>query len=192
MKGELAKYLGKNREDALDLIALRAKELRILYGLLCILLFALVYEYGGTIYMGLLGESEHQAHITATTKRFRIGDFKNLAKALEPFNAEFPQFAHRLDREKQQLEKIIDSYSNLDAKTLMAEGEASLKSLYSFVTHPAIEKFKASKGFKENLLRVAKTGGIKFSSRFEITPLVFDKKVADTLDGQRNIFEYDE
>jgi hypothetical protein len=193
MKGELVKYLGKNREDAFDIIALRAKELKILYGLLCVLLFTLAYEYGGVMLKEVMSETAEEAVVTGVSaKRYRLGDFRNLAKGLEGFQGEFPQFATRLNREKAQLDKIIANYSKTDGKTLMQEGEIALRGLYSFVTHPAIEKNKLSKTFKTSVVRVAKTGGITFSTKLEITPLLFDKKVANSTDGQRNIFEYDE
>ncbi len=193
MKGELAKYLGKNREDAFDIIALRAKELKILYGLLVVLLLTLAYEYGTPIYNKFMGLDCEEVEITrVVTKRYRLGDFRNLKLEFEPFKEEFPQFNNRINREITQLDKIIKEYESLDGNAIKTKGDAIVKGLYSFVTHPVMEKFDNSKELKETLESMAKTGGIKFSSKLEVVPLVFNKHKATALDGRRNIFEYDE
>ncbi len=183
----------KHREDVIDTLKLRARERRVLYGLLVILLVTAIYENGGAIFSSLLGENCEVAALgerkSATIKPELL---KRVSRALEPVITEYPQYAVRLESEYSSLLAAVKMASTPElAENTVNSSREVILSLFSFVSHPVVTRSKNIEALEKELNQAAKALQIKLLTKNEYPGFNF-KKAAPVVegDGQRNLFEF--
>jgi hypothetical protein len=193
MKDEIIKGFAKNREDAFDALHLRAREKKVFYGLLFVLLITLLYEFREPIYNGIIGLSaENESLVTRAKSKFRIADLKALHKSLEKIAQDFPQFSVRIGRELENLNEIIKITEDKKENANIEKFKYALNSLYRFAKHPVTVKNTKVEDLEKEVSRIASKAGIDLRIDDEILPLVFDKNFEAGSANKRNLFEYGE
>ncbi|NCB46898.1 hypothetical protein EOM81_07765 [bacterium] len=193
MKDDIIKSFAKNREDAFDALHLRAREKKVLFGLIFVLLITLVYEFREPIYNEIVGVYAEEELLQLQTKtKFRPADLKGLRKLTEKISEEFPQFSVRIQRELDNLNEIIKFAEDKKEKENFEKFAYVLNSLYRFAKHPATVKNKRAEDLEKEVGRVASKANVELSLDDEILPLVFDKKIEPGNINKRNLFEYGE
>lgn len=183
----------KHREDVIDTLRLRAREKRVLYGLLIILLLTLVYENGGSIIDSLVSESFETAQL-GEVKRLSVKpeSLKKLVRSLKPVIKEYPQYAGRLNQDLSTAEMAIQMAARPEmSEQAVASTREMIARLFEFVSHPVINRNKSLDALEAELNGLAKFLQVKPGKSFVYTSLKF-KKAAPAAEGQgnRNLFEF--
>ncbi len=183
----------KHREDVIDTLRLRAREKRVLYGLLLILLLTIIYENGGGIIESLVNESFETAQL-GEVKRLSVKpeSIKKLVRSLKPVIKEYPQYAGRLNQDLATAETTIQQAASPEmAEQAVASSRELVTRLFEFVSHPVISRNKSLDALEAELKGLAKLLQVKPGKAFIYTSLKF-KKVAPAAEGQgsRNLFEF--
>ena len=183
----------KHREDVIDTLRLRAREKRVLYGLLLILLLTIVYENGGGIIESLVNESFETAQL-GEVKRFNVKpeSLKKLARTLKPVIKEYPQYAGRLNQDLASAEAATQMAGKPEmSDQAVASSRELVARLFEFVSHPVISRNKSLDALEAELKGLAKFLQVKPDKAFIYTSLKF-KKATPAAEGQgsRNLFEF--
>lgn len=183
----------KHREDVIDTLRLRAREKRVLYGLLIILLLTLIYENGGSIIDSLVNESFETAQL-GEVKRLTVKpeSLKKLVRSLKPVIKEYPQYAGRLNQDLSTAEAAIQMAASPEmSEQAVAKSRELVTGLFAFVSHPVISRTKPLDALEAELQGLAKLLQLKPGKSFVYTSLKF-KKMTPTAEGQgsRNLFEF--
>ncbi len=183
----------KHREDVIDTLRLRAREKRVLYGLLIILLLTVVYENGSSVIDSLVSESFETAQL-GEVKRLSVKpeSIKKLVRSLKPVIKEYPQYAGRLNQDLSTAEAAILMAARPEQSEQAVAGVRELIiRLSEFVSHPVITRNKSLDALEVELKGLAKLLQVKSGKAFVYTSLKF-KKTAPAAEGQgsRNLFEF--
>ncbi len=186
-------YAHKHREDVIDSLKVRARERRVLYGLLIILLLTVVYENGGNLFSGLIAGNFETA-VLGSRKKLTIKPevMKKIARAFAPLVQQYPQYATRLKHDATLVEDSIKlaSTPELADKAVDASREAVVR-LFSFTSHPVITRSKQLEELEKELLLAAKLLQIRLVARNDFPGISFKKTPAmGESTGQRNLFAY--
>ncbi len=183
----------KHREDVIDTLRLRAREKRVLYGLLIILLLTLVYENGGSIIDSLVNESFETAQL-GEVKRLSVKpeSLKKLVRSLKPVIKEYPQYAGRLNQDLSTAEAAIQMTARPEmSEQAVASTRELIARLFEFVSHPVINRNKSLDALEAELNGLAKFLQVKTGKSFIYTSLKFKKAIpAAEGQGSRNLFEF--
>ncbi len=183
----------KHREDVIDTLRLRAREKRVLYGLLIILLLTLVYENGGSIIDSLVNESFETAQL-GDVKRLSVKpeSLKKLVRSLKPVIKEYPQYAGRLNQDLSTAEAAIQMTARPEmSEQAVASTRELIARLFEFVSHPVINRNKSLDALETELNGLAKFLQVKPGKSFIYTSLKFKKTIpAAEGQGSRNLFEF--
>ncbi len=183
----------KHREDVIDTLRLRAREKRVLYGLLIILLLTLVYENGGSIIDSLVNESFETAQL-GDVKRLSVKpeSLKKLVRSLKPVIKEYPQYAGRLNQDLSTAEAAIQMTARPEmSEQAVASTRELIARLFEFVSHPVINRNKSLDALETELNGLAKFLQVKPGKSFIYTSLKFKKSIpAAEGQGSRNLFEF--
>jgi len=183
----------KHREDVIDTLRLRAREKRVLYGLLIILLLTLVYENGGSIIDSLVNESFETAQL-GEVKRLSVKpeSLKKLVRSLKPVIKEYPQYAGRLNQDLSTAEAAIQMTARPEmSEQAVASTRELIARLFEFVSHPVINRNKSLDALEAELNGLAKFLQVKTGKSFIYTSLKFKKTIpAAEGQGSRNLFEF--
>ncbi|HNS10919.1 MAG TPA: hypothetical protein PKN29_14550 [Candidatus Ozemobacteraceae bacterium] len=183
----------KHREDVIDTLRLRAREKRVLYGLLIILLLTLVYENGGSIIDSLVNESFETAQL-GDVKRLSVKpeSLKKLVRSLKPVIKEYPQYAGRLNQDLSTAEAAIQMTARPEmSEQAVASTRELIARLFEFVSHPVINRNKSLDALEAELNGLAKFLQVKTGKSFIYTSLKFKKTIpAAEGQGSRNLFEF--
>jgi len=183
----------KHREDVIDTLRLRAREKRVLYGLLIILLLTLVYENGGSIIDSLVNESFETAQL-GEVKRLSVKpeSLKKLVRSLKPVIKEYPQYAGRLNQDLSTAEAAIQMTARPEmSEQAVASTRELIARLFEFVSHPVINRNKSLDALEAELNGLAKFLQVKPGKSFIYTSLKFKKSIpAAEGQGSRNLFEF--
>ena len=186
-------YSQKHREDVIDTLKLRARERRVLYGLIIILLLTVSYENGGGIF-SLLVSGDYATPTLGNRRKLTIKPeiMKTLARELEPLPGIYPQYAIRLKKDAGLVADAVQMASTpeLAERAVEASREAVLH-LYEFTSHPVITRTKNLEALEKELFLVAKILQIKLVNKGNLPELSF-KKAAPMVEntGERNLFDY--
>ncbi len=186
----------KHREDVIDTLRLRAREKRVLYGLLIILLLTIVYENGSSVIDSLIVEPVEIPQLRIAIRdimpKVKPESIKSLIRSLKPVVKEYPQYASRLNTDLAAAEAAVQMAENPELSTLTAAGTRELVlRLFEFVSHPVITRNKSLDALEAELKVLARLLKIKPDKAFVYTSLKF-KKAAPAAEGQgsRNLFEF--
>ncbi len=183
----------KHREDVIDTLRLRAREKRVLYGLLMILLLTLIYENGGSIIDSLVSENFETAEL-GEVKRLSVKpeSIKKLVRSIKPVIKEYPQYAVRLNQDLATAEAAAQMAASPEmAEQAVASTRELVLRLSEFVSHPVISHSKSLDALEAELNGLAKFLQVKPGKAFVYTSLKFKKAVpASEGQGSRNLFEF--
>ena len=183
----------KHREDVIDTLRLRAREKRVLYGLLMILLLTLIYENGGSIIDSLVSENFETAEL-GEVKRLSVKpeSIKKLVRSIKPVIKEYPQYAARLNQDLATAEAAAQMAASPEmAEQAVASTRELVLRLSEFVSHPVISHSKSLDALEAELNGLAKFLQVKPGKAFVYTSLKFKKAVpASEGQGSRNLFEF--
>lgn len=183
----------KHREDVIDTLRLRAREKRVLYGLLIILLLTVVYENGSSVIDSLVSESFETAQL-GEVKRLSVKSesIKKLVRSLKPVIKEYPQYAVRLNQDLSTAEAAIQMAARPElSEQTVASTRELISRLFEFVSHPVITRSKSLDALEVELKGLAKLLQVKPGKAFVYTSLKFKKAVpAAEGQGSRNLFEF--
>lgn len=186
-------FARKHREDVIDTLVLRARERRVLTGLLIILLLTLMYENGSAIFGGLLNENFAVATLGERKKiTIRPDILKKIARSLDGIAGEYPQFSRRLGKDAADLNEAVQMAAVPElAEKAVDKSREVIHQINEFVSHPVIARNKKLEALEKELKQVAKLLQINLGREFEFRPVTF-KKAAPAAEstGQRDLFAF--
>jgi hypothetical protein len=184
----------KHREDVIDTLVLRAKERRVLFSLLLVLLITIGYENSSYIFSGLYGENYVAPALGTRQKNgVRKDMFLHLGRMLPKVIDEFPQFCAHLERQQRELNQLLTliDEKNVSEDSIMKQVQLVLRGLQEFNNHPAVNRSKSVEALAKELQQLARLTKISLPAELEIKPLDFSSRsnMAEVAGG-RNLFEY--
>jgi hypothetical protein len=184
----------KHREDVIDTLRLRAKEKKVMYGLMLILLLTIAYENGGQIVGHLFNEDfvtpalgKRKKAIVKTTR------IKEIEKKVKDVKMALPQFGRVISEYQLRLNNAHTLSKNMqnseEATKMMLE---LAKELYRFVTHPVMPENKELEVLKQDLENLKKRFKLVYDTDFEIKPVYLIKpEVRQNNRISRSLFQYE-
>ncbi len=184
-------YTHKHREDVIDTLKLRARERRVLYGLIIILLLTVFYENGGDLFSSLITGNFETATLGSRKKlTIKPEVMKKISRAFAPVLPQYPQYAGRLKHDAALLEDAIKLASTPElAEKAVDSSRTAVLRLFEFTSHPVIGKSKQLEALEKELVQAAKLLQIKLTARNDYPGINF-KKTPSMVEstGQRNLF----
>jgi hypothetical protein len=184
----------KHREDVIDSIHLRAKEKRVLIGLLIILICTIAYENGNSVFNYFVSEDfatpELGERKSITIKPDMI---KKLVRHIDPVKSAFPQFSEFLGEKQAELVRTMTIAAVPKTREQATKDTLRIsENLWKFVTHPVLTQNDELVELQKYLRLVQKKMKTEFKADFEIMPIDFERSEKRTgANIKRSLFDYE-
>lgn len=188
-----AEFVIKHREDVIDTLMLRAKEKRVLYSLLIVLLMTMAYENNSWLLSSVFSEN-HNVPELGERRGYGINSqlFKPINNAIVHFSNEYPQFWANIERQKQQSRELMETLSDPAMKQqALQKAFVLLQEVKTFISHPALSQTKKLQEIDKEISRIARSLNYKFVENIDYKVVAFGQKTSlKDSSVPRNLFDF--
>lgn len=185
----------KHREDVIDILQVRAKEKKVLIGLIIILLCTLGYENSQALDKFFFSQDFSVPELGKRKAPLVKPDLlKNLGKSLKAVEQQFPQFVEIFSR----------FHHELNQAALLAEAEASrqqatyntfmiCREIYKFAFNPVLPESKELKELQKQLTQMQKKFKFDLKTDEAIRAVAFgdSENAGQRANIYRSLFDYE-
>lgn len=185
----------KHREDVIDILQVRAKEKKVLIGLLVVLCCTLVYENYAYLEKALFSYEFTVPELGQRKPALIKPDMiKNLSRRLEKVESQFPQFVgifSRLQTELAKAEALAAEEGTRQQATYNAFMIA--REMYKFAGNPVLPASKELDELRLSLEQLQKKFKFDLQGENEIKPVTFvgGEIEPQQADIKRSLFDYE-